>query len=113
MVVMNRSVCEKCRRFDGKYPGNPSSWLCAEVVYWEMSGVIPGHKFLKRDNLHPMNASRDLPPEWCERILEQTILSPEDKADIDKDANLVYDGNNHAGSRGASYRRMKRWSPVP
>jgi hypothetical protein len=42
-----------------------------------------------------MTDDRKVPPDWCEKPLEQVILEPDAKPDIrpDEDARLVRDGN--------------------
>lgn len=93
---MNRNVCELCRRFGKDTNDRPNVWMCAQYVYLEPSGVIPGHSFARLDGFHYMVAGSPI-PEWCERPLEQTILSPDEQVDIDPDDNhLVYDGNHLA-----------------
>ena len=93
---MNENVCRLCRR----YAERPSSgvvrgWLCAKTLWTVPSEVIPEHSYWERDNLHPMWEARRIPPDWCEKPLEQVILKPDVKPDMrpDDNARLVHDGN--------------------
>jgi len=111
---MNKFLCEKCKRFAGKYPESDNAWACAQSFYWQDSSVIPGHKHMIKDCLRPITAQMTIPPSYCERMLEQTILTPDDKPEIEKDAILQYDGNDRA-SHEAEYKKWnsslaKRWA---
>ena len=85
-----------------------SGWMCAKEVSMEESDVVPGYSYVKLDVLHPVVESRTVPPDWCERPLEQVILNPDDKPDLREDARLVYDGNSQAENR-AEELKSKRW----
>ena len=103
---MNRSVCEVCRRFEPDSHKRFDVWMCAETVWLEKSDVIPGHRFVIRDNLHYMTADCQI-PEWCERTLEQTILSADETVEVTPDAQLVFDGNHAAEHRHK--QKMVKW----
>ena len=81
--------------------GNTRSdvWYCGKTILAQPSSVIPGHSVIIVDNLRPISAQMVRPPEWCERVLEQTILGPEEKVELEKDASIVYDGNKLAAWR--------------
>jgi len=107
---MNLSVCQKCRRFSGKTPENDKVWLCAEVVYMSPSDVIPGHRYLCKDNYHYLNADVSVPPEWCERPLEQTILDPNEKVNIEShEQRLIHDGNKNCEFR-VLHKHRRDWT---
>lgn len=97
---MNRNVCQLCRRFSNLL-GNKREdlWYCATTLFTEPSEVIPGHSVLIQNDLRPITSAMTKPPVWCERLLEQTILSPEEKVELEKDSNIVYDGNEAADWR--------------
>jgi hypothetical protein len=63
---------------------------------------------LNRNKFHPITEERLNPPEWCERPLEQVILSPTEDVDIKKDAAVVYDGNHRAEHRADWIKRPVR-----
>jgi len=105
---MNRSVCEKCRRFCGAWPGNENFWACAKLLSEESSDVIPEHNFLQRDQLHPIGKESRV-PEWCEKPLEQTILLPEERAEVRKDSMISWDGNKRAERRAKDTIERRRW----
>lgn len=93
---MNENVCRLCRRYARRTSnGMARGWLCAKWLNLVHSPVIPGHSYWERDHLHPMTDDRKVPPDWCEKPLEQVILEPDAKPDIrpDEDARLVRDGN--------------------
>jgi len=78
-------------------PRSDKLWYCAQSVWQEVSEVVPGCRFLNKDIYHPISADTKLPPEWCERPLEQTILDPNEKVNIEShEQKLVYDGNGAA-----------------
>ena len=104
---MNRKVCEKCRRYGGSWNGNGKTWYCAEDVQLWSSEVIPEHSSLEKDKFHPITEGMLKPPEWCERPLEQVILSPDEDVDIKKDATLVYDGNRRAEWKAEEIKALK------
>lgn len=90
-------------------------WLCASEVYLTHSDVIPGHSVVHQDKLRPVTVSMT-PPQWCERILEQTILEPNEKVNIEPDKRLVFDGNKvaeYTDAGGQSWRRYKKWVLKP
>lgn len=89
---MNKNVCKLCRRFEEDVYKRPNYWMCAKELVSMYSDVIPGHSYFTGYNFHPISAELPM-PEWCERPLEQTILSPEDTVNIEPDSNIVYDGN--------------------
>ena len=94
---MNRCVCQLCRRFDNLLDNKREDvWYCATHLSTIPSAVIPGHSVLVKDNLRPISIAMKVPPAWCERVLEQTILSPDEKVELEKDSNIVYDGNDVA-----------------
>ena len=91
---MNENVCRTCRRYAGRASsGVVVGWLCARRLTTSVSEVVPGHSYFKRDQLHPMAESRAVPPDWCEKPLEQVILKPEDAPVLEQDSNIVHDGN--------------------
>jgi hypothetical protein len=108
---MNRKVCEKCRRYGG-LAEKPDTWWCGETIYKENSEFIPGHSLIETQDFHPMTKSRKQPPEWCERILEQTILNENEEADIEADKKLVYDGND-AAEFHSQRKKDRGWTPPP
>lgn len=94
---MNKSVCQLCRRFSNLLENKREDvWYCATVLHTKPSEVIPGHSVIIKDSLRPITSAMVKPPSWCERILEQTILSPEEKVELEQDAKIVYDGNKEA-----------------
>lgn len=96
---MNENVCRKCRRYAGKSVSGyvrGDAWLCARSIEQEESEVIPGHSYWKKNDLHPIIASVQQPPEWCDRPLEQVLLTSDAPADIMADSTIVFDGNDVA-----------------
>lgn len=94
---MNEQVCKLCKRYtksNGMYKG----WVCARFVHKVESNVIPGFLYYKKDGLHPITTDMKIPPDWCDRPLEQVILAPEDDVNIQKDVqmSLEFDGNKNA-----------------
>ena len=73
--------------------------MCAGFVRLEESYVIPGHSIVEREDFHFITADMVTPPEWCERPLEQTITSPDEKVEIRPDESVVFDGNDLADRR--------------
>jgi len=57
------------------------------------SAVVPGHSYAEKNSFHPMSDNRVVPPEWCERALEQVVLKPDEAVEFEADANVVFDGN--------------------
>ncbi len=108
---MNRNVCKICRRFEPDTNNIPDCWTCAETVWLEESEVIPGHSIIRRDSFHYLNSECEAPV-WCERPLEQTILSPEDEVEITPDAGLVFDGNKMA-DRKLEFKKNSYWTGFP
>ena len=94
---MNNGVCKLCRRYSNLM-GNTRDdlWYCGKTIRSRPSHVIPCHSELIVDDLRPITKAMTRPPEWCERVLEQTILEPEEKVELEKDSSLVYDGNRLA-----------------
>ena len=93
---MNRSVCEACRRFQPDVYKRSNFWMCAKNVHLEVSDVIPGHSYVERNDFHFMSEDVLIHPEWCERPLEQTVVSPDEKVELKPDGNVVFDGNDEA-----------------
>lgn len=91
-------------------------WYCATSLHKENSFVIPGHSYWVKDNLRPITLTMVTPPAWCERVLEQTILSPEEKVELQQDSNVVYDGNDLAEWRAKSRKdnplAIRNYGPV-
>ena len=70
--------------------------MCAKNVHLEVSDVIPGHSYVERNDFHFMSEDVLIHPEWCERPLEQTVVSPDEKVELKPDGNVVFDGNDEA-----------------
>lgn len=59
-----------------------------------------------------MSKTRTVPPEWCEKPLEQAITGADEAVEIESDKRLIYDGNQIAQARSMSRPRNK-WSLQP
>jgi hypothetical protein len=79
------------------------------MIWQEQSEVIPGYSFWKKDDLHPIIASSQQPPEWCERPLEQVILPSDVPVEIMADSTLVFDGNEVAKRKEANVLNKDGW----
>ena len=98
---MNRNICEKCKRYGGKYEDRDDVWLCASVGDKTPSDLIPQMSQVIFENFVPL-AKTNHPPKWCEMILEQTIVEPDEIVKMDErclremKTKLVWDGNDTA-----------------
>ena len=63
------------------------------------SRVVPGHSYCRQDNLRPVTEEMKVPPDWCERPLEQVVLEPKAEIEARPDVTLVADGNGVAEHR--------------
>lgn len=93
---MNKSVCIACRRYGGAYRGLPDKWLCASRVVHLPSAVIPGHSVVKGDFFTIIDKKSTEAPEWCESVLAQVIMEPDEDIEIRAAEKLVFDGNELA-----------------
>ena len=97
-----------CRRYAGRsVSGMLAGWLCARSVQLCVSEVVPGFSYYKKDMLHPMTRVRRVPPNWCERPLEQVVLDSDADIEARPDETMMYDGNPEA-QRHLEERMAKR-----
>ena len=73
---MNRNLCSGCKRFQAGE--DDEQWFCASEVEERYSKVVPGFIIYEKNFLHQIQKTRKLPPEWCEYIIEQTVVTEED-----------------------------------
>lgn len=99
--MMNRKICEQCRRYGGKYGDRDDVWLCGSTSARIPSDLIPQMSRLDFQDFVPLIKTSH-PPKWCEMILEQTIVKPDEPVKIDKrclselKSKLTWDGNDTA-----------------